>query len=284
MSKQGRARKFCSDECRHAAHNEKRRRGQPKLIFCIWPGCEAPLRPRQRKYCSRRCAKRQAKVDARERGATWVNNSHGTVRLSCGWCGSIFEGFKNPPSRDGWSRFCSAHCQAEARRWSHRKAFTCDVPWTQCKKCDARFLGRGFTCKHCKRRPDNVVKRTDWLAGYCVECGSSFVSRYSVTRFCSRACSRAVKARNRQAAKRTNFVERVFRVKVFRRDKWTCGICGKPTGRKWVPNDPQAPTLDHIVPIAKGGEHSYANTQCAHALCNSRKQDRIDDEVQLALC
>ena len=32
-------------------------------------------------------------------------------------------------------------------------------------------------------------------------------------------------------------------------------------------------TVDHIVPLSKGGRHEYANTQPAHGLCNYVKAD-----------
>ena len=33
----------------------------------------------------------------------------------------------------------------------------------------------------------------------------------------------------------------------------------------------EAPSIDHIVPLSKGGEHSYANCALAHTGCNSAK-------------
>ena len=34
-------------------------------------------------------------------------------------------------------------------------------------------------------------------------------------------------------------------------------------------------TLDHVIPLAKGGAHARANVRCAHLICNLRKGDRI---------
>jgi 5-methylcytosine-specific restriction endonuclease McrA len=36
-------------------------------------------------------------------------------------------------------------------------------------------------------------------------------------------------------------------------------------------------TIDHIKPLSKGGEHSYANTALAHYGCNARKRDRYEE-------
>ena len=47
-----------------------------------------------------------------------------------------------------------------------------------------------------------------------------------------------------------------------------------------------APTIDHIVPISLGGEHSYANCQAVHFMCNSKKSGTpiADHTGQMALC
>ncbi len=64
-------------------------------------------------------------------------------------------------------------------------------------------------------------------------------------------------------------------MKVFRRDGWLCQICGGATDPATRgTTHPDAPELEHIVPLAKGGEHSYANTACAHRHCKKERQDQ----------
>jgi hypothetical protein len=69
----------------------------------------------------------------------------------------------------------------------------------------------------------------------------------------------------RRARKHDAFVEDVDRLVVL---DGACGICGHDV-------DPLDFHVDHIVPLARGGEHSYANTQAAHPLCNHRKNVRL---------
>src|SRR5208282_4721926 len=68
---------------------------------------------------------------------------------------------------------------------------------------------------------------------------------------------------------------------VFERDKWTCQHCGYAVP-DWLRGDAvDGPQLDHILPIARGGAHSYANTQCLCGKCNVLKCDKTEREPRL---
>ena len=55
-----------------------------------------------------------------------------------------------------------------------------------------------------------------------------------------------------------------------------CGICGKPVDKSLKSPDPMAPTVDHIIPLAKNGDPtSLDNLQLAHRYCNRQKSDKI---------
>lgn len=86
-----------------------------------------------------------------------------------------------------------------------------------------------------------------------------------------------VRAKNqrRRARQMNAFVEDVDLEVLWERDRGVCGICHEPVDQSLAWPDKWSKTCDHIVPLAKGGEHSYANAQLAHAVCNSRKNDRI---------
>jgi 5-methylcytosine-specific restriction endonuclease McrA len=55
-----------------------------------------------------------------------------------------------------------------------------------------------------------------------------------------------------------------------RRAEDTCRICGEPVDFTRKSPDPSA-TIDHVIAVSKGGEHSYGNTQLAHLRCNKAK-------------
>lgn len=55
-----------------------------------------------------------------------------------------------------------------------------------------------------------------------------------------------------------------------------CGICGRPVDFDLKFPDPMAATIDHIIPINKGGHPSdIENLQLAHNRCNRLKSDKL---------
>jgi 5-methylcytosine-specific restriction endonuclease McrA len=78
----------------------------------------------------------------------------------------------------------------------------------------------------------------------------------------------------RRARKREAFVEHVDRAQVFDRDGYICQRCGIQCDPVAVYPARNFATLDHIVALANGGEHSYANSQTLCGPCNSAKGAR----------
>lgn len=77
----------------------------------------------------------------------------------------------------------------------------------------------------------------------------------------------------RRIREQEQFVEKVSPQIVWERDEGVCGICGEAA-------DPSDWHLDHTVPLSRGGEHSYANVQVSHPLCNRRKKDKLPEELE----
>lgn len=55
-----------------------------------------------------------------------------------------------------------------------------------------------------------------------------------------------------------------------------CGICGKPVDKSFKFPHPLSPSIDHIIPVDKGGHPSdMSNLQLAHLCCNRFKSDKL---------
>ena len=167
------------------------------------------------------------------------------------------------------------------------------------------YCGRPFntshpnqkTCsKECGHNENLRLKRQRWAEAFvpttriCKECGTIFQTQCGNKHrvYCCDAC--ALKAERRQEHSSTRhkvymrsqknirdkqiaraFVEEVPFEVVYARDGGICKICGLPVHpMKGIDNSWDG-TIDHIIPLSVGGEHSLANCQLAHRICNSIK-------------
>jgi 5-methylcytosine-specific restriction endonuclease McrA len=70
---------------------------------------------------------------------------------------------------------------------------------------------------------------------------------------------------------------------VYTRDGWTCQLCRKPIDQSIAWPHPMSPSVDHIVPLSRGGAHALSNVQSAHLGCNSSKCDKDMVDAVVAL-
>lgn len=58
---------------------------------------------------------------------------------------------------------------------------------------------------------------------------------------------------------------------IFARDGWVCYLCDTPTDQDAKVPHPLAATVEHVIPLSKGGADAPHNVRCAHFSCNVRK-------------
>lgn len=202
---------------------------------------------------------------------------------TCAVCGTRFR----PKGRDRVT-CCSRACGFEYQRSKREpKAKRSRVWFPECERCGSVFAARRSGRKRCDRCR-GVYARTHYM---CRQCGANYSYRYTggcVSGYCSDLCrleaKRSYRRRykkqfgkhHRQRARQYGVrYEPVDAHRVFERDGWRCQICGKDTPRERRGSRyPNAPELDHRVPISSGGGHTYSNTQCACRACNGAKGNR----------
>ena len=67
---------------------------------------------------------------------------------------------------------------------------------------------------------------------------------------------------------------------IFERDNWICGICGKEVDKDLKYPGRMCASLDHILPLSRGGNHTRDNVQLAHMKCNQIKSANIPKNSQ----
>lgn len=209
----------------------------------------------------------------------------------CEVCGKHFTLTRNT----GW-RFCSKDCYFE---WKHRRRerlaaekihpvfyITCDV-------CGELFETRNLKQKRCSADCQKEYSRRysrDIYVGSliprdctCKRCGEHFEKTYKTRReFCSDSCAKAyAKYMDRKGYKKKykNYNPVATYKVVYERDKGLCKLCGLPVIRDKFADDYWSGTVDHIIPVSKGGSGSMENCQLAHRICNSLKNNSTDYEL-----
>lgn len=189
--------------------------------------------------------------------------------------------FENKGLRGPKKTYCSQKCYPsidKRKAGLYHKTKICNY----CKKDYKTYQWKSKYCSiDCanKAQAEKIVEKVK-----CKTCGKLFIlkgcNRYGLT--CSKRCADKYYSKNNpltviskgaryRAKKNGNKVEDVSFEYICERDGWMCQICGKKVSKRKKCPDPLSPSLDHILPISKGGEHSNKNTQLAHLKCNMSK-------------
>lgn len=260
--------RFHSVECANAyTANQKRKRTE---CVCQNPACGKTFMPKavsRTSYCSRECAFRC--VGAWRAPAV---REFPQQTLTCLSCQKPFV------STRGGERYCSEECRERGRPFL-------------CEHCGNTFYAKApraccsDDCAHQKALKDQRDKYepVPEFEATCAECGKTYTTNRTGSRYCGEDCVQVVAKRakkesndRRRATETGAFVQKVSRKAIFIRDGWICQLCGLPVDPKLRYPDYMSASLDHIMPLAKGGTHETANVQLAHWICNSRKRDQID--------
>lgn len=265
----------CCDEWRHNPDNYSENRMHTYICKNCGKEYETAFKCRDT-CCSREC------------GWQW-NHKCGEIRramsidvINCPSCEKVFTGLQG-------DIFCSEECKEKGYLHS-------------CEICGTEFYGQSNS-KYCsdkcariaiRRSQRQKAKEEGRNSGrvetlVCKYCGKTFKKKVhnGIPEFCSKTCSRAhwreenpdkvaqMKARNRQTRRARKYnngpVDNITPIDVFNRDKWICGICGQKVNPLLEYPHELSPSLDHIIPLAEGGTHTWDNVQLAHFICNSVK-------------
>lgn len=172
-----------------------------------------------------------------------------------------------------------------------------DVPCATC----GNLIWRGSTssppgqatCRPCraKRREKIGAHRSASHTKACIVCDATFAPFRDTHQTCSLSCAQRYrhgtagpedskarerdrwqrKNRRRRALKRNAQSEKYSLAEIAARDRNRCGLCGSRVAMTRTAPHPRAPVVDHVIPLARGGDDVRTNVQLAHFLCNSRK-------------
>ena len=126
-----------------------------------------------------------------------------------------------------------------------------------------------------KRFYKPVKKYKQVTAKECPVCGDMF---FGANKYCSDECAKEP-TRHRWAMKKNRRKERgwteesktISLAKLYERDNGICYLCGGVCEYTDDYNSDNYPTIDHVIPIARGGKDEWKNIRLAHRVCNMAK-------------
>lgn len=193
--------------------------------------------------------------------------------------------------RPAFSTYIAKRCVRCGRAWAARRE------WTECGACKA--ADRKEAARIASRALAIAKHKAAGKVVACDECGGKFCplygSKIGATPLCM-VCSETRKRRARAETSGTNAhraklkgaPRRYFNEvkQVLERDRWRCQICGQATPKRLRgTTEPNAPEVDHIVPLAEPGTpgHVPENCQCSCRACNLAKGAKPLGQMNLAL-
>lgn len=278
-----RSRGMCSKHYNRAHYAERKARA-PKLgVVCVVDGCSRDLaldKATGRGMCSKHYQRWRKHGDpnyvrpTKWRVAPCEIDGCEAVQIARGWCSKHYT---------RWQRHGSPTARVRGEVVDGKRV----CPWcgedtpleefgsAYCLECQAdRKLAREHARPH-GQPPSGVPKR-------CVVCASWFYANKRRSRCCSEWCTRKDKlgADLRRAAlqRMTNtgpIAERFSSTEIYHRDGWVCGICGESIDWRLAYPDVLSASIDHVIPVSKGGAHTRENVQAAHLRCNISKSNRV---------
>ena len=209
------------------------------------------------------------------------------VNIVCQHCGKVVTR-KLKPSRKDAGKYCSRECafQVAGVLKMERKAL----------RNIARNIRKLNKINATKLR--NNLKRQAYIDSakqcICKSCGISFekfshlggpkkyceVCKEKISVEKERKYRRVFKSKRRAKIRNTK-TENIDPFDIFDSFGWKCYLCGTstPKARRGTYKE-NAPELDHIIPLAKGGTHTKDNLACCCRACNHKKSDSMPRVVE----
>lgn len=242
----------------------------------------------------------EARLEARlkEKGFLYCGRKDGTVEIICETCGSKFTNCVDTVKHGVIvCRVCEreralvreAERKAESAKQAEERK---QLQELERQRAEAEKALALFHLLNDKTHICTVCGKSFSIADYMKDCDLKQIQHSP--KYCSYKCKRkamnrlsknnkkakGIRDNDRHRAKKygVEYDSSITLKKLVARDGLRCAICGGMcdwSDTKWGYSGPTYPSKDHIIPIAKGGPHSWENMQVAHVMCNSEKGDKV---------
>lgn len=183
----------------------------------------------------------------------------------------------------GWGapkKYCSVKCNLRVQsRRSRRRITSIPIAERQCRECGSIYTPKRAATVYCStacyRRGNQKRPKFKREIRACEECGREYEAWRHDQRFCAEKCSHLYHCRAHMNRKRSGAHAPYIDREIFERDGWMCWLCNEPVDPTLSRRAKRGATIDHVVPLSKGGADVPENVRLAHMQCNREKSTRI---------
>lgn len=250
--------------------------------ICIW--CGKTYHPTSNvsghKYCSFECSLEDRRTKAEKAFLERFNEiyadrfvyshgysgSDGYAFCKCLKCGDVKK-VSAQVVRSGHQIIGCAAC-AEIERLSKEQA----QHEVRAAREQARHEARKIKAEDKQR--ERVYKLTHMV---CNECGNIFTAKKLRDAYCSTECRNKHNNRYHEIKRRHRIRENgkieysISLTRLAKRDNHICYLCGCKVDMNADKNADAYGSIDHVIPVSKGGTHTWNNVRLAHRGCNTKK-------------
>lgn len=149
-----------------------------------------------------------------------------------------------------------------------------------CPICDKEFITDRFRqkycCKTCSNRSAHGKGKYKEFNRICVVCGKEFKGNRSEAKTCSNKCNHAYctatrKKRYKRLQQLGHYDYSITLEAVYEKFDGKCNLCSKQLSFESNPLSNEYPSIDHMIPLSKGGYHEWDNVQLLCRRCNFKK-------------
>lgn len=183
----------------------------------------------------------------------------------------------------------------QPKMWNNGQWKRIDIDHIACCKCGfikpkgKKTESYSVECPECRRKEKH--------RRFCQSCGKELFEPKK--RFCTECKSIRDKEKNRKKNRTRRVLNEKYRydharqngkidwsinlIDLLKRDGEVCALCGEMVDKNayhltengFFVAHGAYPSIDHIIPLSKGGTHTWGNVQIAHCKCNSFKGNEL---------
>lgn len=256
LAKDGRN-KFCSDECKRASQNQSKKKwveehiGKRTEKVCVICGKSfMPTRNSLQKTCSEECHEE-------------LRKEHDRIKSK-----------NRPHTMDSYLERLAKQKEETAKRKELEKKSRLER-WERYKEEQRRQKE--------ERQKIKQQQKAERLTRKCVVCGREFVAIQTNQKTCCSECQKKWQHRKFKKRLKGKIVDDDITLEaLYKKDLGVCYLCGckcdwedKTVVEGNMIIGSTYPTVEHVVPLSKGGLHEWKNIRLSCFKCNTIKRDKM---------